>query len=281
MEELPVIVAFVADLYFAVRIENAAQALGYQVRFIENADQLGPPVPEPAGRRYAEHVTGRGAELLDRLTLWKPALIIFDLDNRAVPWEEWIRLITSAPATRRLPVLSYGSHVQVEALQAARAAGAQEVFARSRFTQDLADLIVKHARLVDREALAQSCRDTLALQARRGLEEFNRGEYFQAHESLEEAWKEDPSAGRELYRAILQVAVAYYQIERGNYAGAAKMFLRMRQWIDPLPGTCRGVNVARLRDQARAVHRALLQLGPERIAEFDLGLLKPVEFQTG
>ena len=280
MDESPLIVAFVADLYFAVQIETVAETLGYQVLFVEDAGQIAPPDPEPVGRRYAEHISGRNGELLDRLTQWKPALIIFDLDNRAVPWQEWINLVTSVPATRRVPVLCYGSHVQVAAIQAARSAGAKEVVARSRFTSDMADLILKHARVIDQEALLESCADPLAPAARRGLEEFNRGEYFEAHESLEEAWKADSSSGRELYRAVLQVAVAYYQIERGNYTGAAKMFLRMRQWIDPLPDACRGVNVARLRAQARAAHKALLELGPERIGEFDRRLLQPVEYQA-
>jgi predicted metal-dependent hydrolase len=145
----------------------------------------------------------------------------------------------------------------------------------------MSGLILKHARTIDREALAESCADPLALSALRGLEEFNRGEYFEAHESLEEAWMAETGVGRELYRAVLQVAVAYYHIKRGNFPGAAKMFLRMRQWIDPLPDSCRGVNVAKLRSQARAVHQALLELGPERISEFDQQLLKPVEFQAG
>jgi uncharacterized protein len=280
MQEFPEIVAFVADLYFVVQIESVAQALGFRVHFIENADQVAPPDPAPIGRQYAEHVTGRSGALLDQLTLRKPALIIFDLDNPAVPWEEWIRLITSVPATRRIPVLCYGSHVQVDAIQAARAAGAKEVVARSRFTSNLSDLIFKHARTVDRAALAESCSEPLAPSALRGLEEFNRGEYFEAHESLEAAWMADTSAGRDLYQAVLQVAVAYYQIRRGNFTGAAKMFLRMRQWIDPLPDTCRGVNVARLRSQARAAHQVLMELGPERIGEFDLQLLQPVEFQA-
>jgi predicted metal-dependent hydrolase len=76
----------------------------------------------------------------------------------------------------------------------------------------------------------------------------------------------------------LQVAVAYYQIQRGNYNGAAKMFLRMRQWIDPLPDRCRGVDVARLRAEAREAHRALVALGPERLHEFDRSLLRPVHY---
>ena len=97
--------------------------------------------------------------------------------------------------------------------------------------------------------------------------------------SLEEAWNQDSSAGRELYRAILQVAVAYLQIERKNYRGAMKMLLRVRQWIEPLPDRCRGVDVAALRADVERVHAELLKTGMQSIQDFDRRLMKPVNFE--
>ena len=274
----PLILGFVADLYFSVRIEDAARRLKYQAKFIEAADEIAPPDPDAAERQLGEHLEGRGAVLLDDLTRWKPALIIFDLNNQAVPWRDWIRLITSVPATRRIPVMCFGSHRDVDAMQAARKAGATAVLARSQFVGQLPALIEKHARLVDEAGLAKTCQQPLSQMALRGLEEFNRGQYFEAHEYLENAWNEDESAGRDLYRAILQVAVAYYHILRGNYKGAAKVFLRVRQWIDPLPDTCRGVAVGTLRAEAHRAYEELKTLGPERIGEFDRNLLRPVQY---
>ena len=125
-----------------------------------------------------------------------------------------------------------------------------------------------------------TCEDNLPHLAKRGLDEFNRGEYFKAHDSLELAWMEDQTPGRDLYRAILQVAVAYYQIVRGNYNGAAKMFLRMRKWLTPLPDTCRGIDIDQLRMDVEAAHAELTELGPEGIDAFDLELLKPVEYKV-
>jgi hypothetical protein len=170
--------------------------------------------------------------------------------------------------------------MESEIFQAAKDAGAQNVLARSRFFGDLPGVITKYAWRVDTGELHTSCSQPLSAEALRGLEEFNRGAYFEAHESLETAWMVDLSAGREVYRAILQVAVAYLQIERGNYKGAAKMFLRMRQWIDPLPDICRGIDIARLRAEAQAAYRALIALGPERIVDFDRNLLRPVSYQV-
>ena len=279
MNNHQLILAFVRDLNFEVRIENAAQQNGFQVKVIESAEQIAPPDEEDLGVQIAEHLGGRGAVLLDKITQWHPALIIFDLGNDFIPWEDWIRLISSVPATRRIPILCFGPHVDVEMMRAAKAAGANEVVARSRFVTQLPDLLLKNARNTDWAEMEDVCQDHLSYYAKRGLEEFNRGEYFKAHDSLEKAWIEDESPGRELYRAILQVAVAYYQVQKGNYNGAAKMFLRLRQWIDPLPDFCRGVNVVQLRKEERAVHKALLNLGPERIEEFDQSLLKPVKYE--
>jgi hypothetical protein len=87
----------------------------------------------------------------------------------------------------------------------------------------------------------------------------------------------DQGPGRDLYRGILQVAIAYYQIERGNYRGATKMLLRVRQWLDPLPDVCRGVNIAQLREDAERVYTALTELGPDHINNLDRTLFRPVE----
>lgn len=274
----PLILAFIADLNSGLKVESAAQRLGFHTRFIESAQQLTPQSLSAGSRQLAEHLQGPGAVLIDRVSQWKPALMIFDLGNAGLPWREWIALLTSAPATRRIPVICFGSHVDVEAIKAAQAAGAQAVLARSRFFSALPEVIGQYARIVDREEIRKSCAGSPSAEALRGLEQFNRGEYFEAHESLEHAWMQDGSAGREVYRAVLQIAVAYYQIQRQNFNGAAKMFLRVRQWIDPLPDECRGIDIARLRQDALAVHQALLALGPERIADFDAGLLRPVRY---
>jgi hypothetical protein len=273
------ILAFVSDLNFEIRIESTANKIGFQVRVIESAGQIAPPDERELGRQFAEHLEGRGAVLLDKITQWHPALIIFDLGNDLVPWEDWINLISSVPATRRIPILCFGPHVDVEKLKAAKSAGAKEVVARSRFVRELPDLLLKLARHTDLEEVENACQEQLSFHAKRGLEKFNRGEYFEAHDLLEKAWMEDESLGRELYRAILQVAVAYYQVLQENYNGAAKMFLRLRQWIDPLPDICKGVNVAQLRQEANEVHRSILSLGPERMNELDKRLLKPVEYK--
>jgi hypothetical protein len=54
----------------------------------------------------------------------------------------------------------------------------------------------------------------------------------------------------------------------------------VRQWLDPLPDVCRGINIAQLRTDAQTVHDTLLQLGPENISQFDRNLFKKVGYTT-
>jgi CheY-like chemotaxis protein len=273
------VVGFVRNIYFMTRIESVLEQLGYEVVFFEDAQQIAPSGTTTLERQIGEHLVGPGAILLQELTRLQPALIIFDLDNSHVPWSGWISLIKSVPATRRIPVLCFGPHKDLDAMNTARKAGADLVISRSRFTSSLPNIITKHVRVPDFEAIKSSCKEQLHPQAVLGLESFNRGEYFDAHEYLEEAWMEDRTEGRDLYRSILQIAVAYYQILRKNFNGAAKLFLRVRQWIEPLPDDCRGINVAKLREDAYIVHDEMLKLGAERIEELDHHLLKPIEYR--
>lgn len=272
----PLIIGFVTDLMLQTRIENAAQ--GFRFDWIEDVEQI-TERGETEMRQPAENLVGPGAKLLDRVSAARPVLLIFDLGNTKIPWREWLPLLKSAPATRRIPALGFGPHVDGETLKAARSAGAEQVVSRSNFMRTLPDLIERWAKHPDYVAIEAACKGNLSEVARHGLEQFNQGLYFQAHETLEEAWNEEEGVGRELYRAILQVAVAYLQIERGNYNGAVKMFWRVRQWIAPLPEVCRGVQIGRLRAQAEVVYDAVQALGPQHIGEFDRSLFQPVEYE--
>ncbi len=275
--QAPLIVVFADNLMITTRIAQVIDHIGYRAVWIESAEQLDQlgrkATPEPLG----EQLHGREGRLFELLAQWQPALLVFDLNNDSVPWREWVAVLKSAAATRRIPVMAYSSHVEVEAINDAKSAGADVVLARGRFLGDMPDLLQKHARIPDRAALAGACAEPLSELARAGIERFNEGAYYPAHDSLEEAWVRDTGPGRDLYRGILQVGIAYYQLQQGNYRGAVKMLLRVRQWLTPLPDVCRGVDVAALRDDVERVYAAVVELGPERLEEFDTGLFGPVK----
>ncbi|MEZ4516549.1 MAG: DUF309 domain-containing protein [Chloroflexota bacterium] len=272
----PLIVAFVGDLMFTTKIDAVARHLGYRIEWVERADDIGEVDADAPQETPGEMLHGREGLLFRKITEWQPALLVFDLTNREIPWEKWVPMLKASPATRRFPILCFGPHVDTKVIQRARSLGADAVMARSRFSADMPALFEQYARVPDEAALLESCQDPLSPLALEGIELFNRGEYYRCHDKLEEAWKIDQSAGRVLYQGILQVGIAYYQIERGNYRGSVKMLLRLRQWLDPLPPVCRGVNVEALRADVERVYEALVALGPEQIEDFDRSLFQPV-----
>jgi uncharacterized protein len=132
--------------------------------------------------------------------------------------------------------------------------------------------------VVSSEEIACACKGSLHEMAVNGLELFNQGEYFEAHEALETAWRDETGPVRELYRGILQIAVAYLHIQRSNYRGAVKMFLRSRTWLAPFPGQCRGIDLTGFRKDYARVEETLHRLGPEQVKNFDPGLFKPIQY---
>jgi predicted metal-dependent hydrolase len=118
------------------------------------------------------------------------------------------------------------------------------------------------------------CSEPLPTDALDAIRQFNAGEYYEQHDSLEALWRAEPRPVRRLYQGVLQIGVAYYQITRGNRRGALKMLMRGLRWLDQIPDDCQGVDVARLRADARAV-QAALAASPD-LDRFDVALLKPV-----
>ncbi|HWQ04172.1 MAG TPA: DUF309 domain-containing protein [Longilinea sp.] len=110
-----------------------------------------------------------------------------------------------------------------------------------------------------------------------GLECFNAGDYFEAHEFLETAWRAEKGPIRDLYRGILQVGVGYYHLQRENLTGAHKMFVRARTTLAGFsPDQC-GIDLAGLLTDVDQVEAVLNK--PENLRQkLGAGLLKPIRF---
>ncbi len=113
-----------------------------------------------------------------------------------------------------------------------------------------------------------------------GIKEFNERKFFEQHETLEAAWRQEPRPVRELYQGILQVGVAWYQIERGNLPGAVKIFERALKRLRRFAPACMGVDVARLIAGAERIRGEAQRLGPDRLDQLDRALYPKVTLTT-
>ncbi len=214
---------------------------------------------------FTEHTTRQG--VISTLVDIRPAVILIDGDGDLF----WCTAPKSNPATRRLPLFAIGHTTN------ALRAGADLILSPTELLKDAPNLLQNFIREVDTEQLACDCARPLPALAQQGIEQFNKGEYYKQHDSFEALWVNTDSPVRDLYRAILQVGVAYYQITRGNYRGAYKMLLRSVQWLTVLPDVCQGIDVAALRADSAQVRAALDALSQDEITQFDKTLLQPIK----
>ena len=85
-----------------------------------------------------------------------------------------------------------------------------------------------------------------------GIELFNRGEYFDAHEIWEELWQDCSSFDRRFYQALIQAAVAIYHFERRNYGGAARLARSGKRYMERYLPEYRGLDVQEFWQQVEA-----------------------------
>ena len=112
------ILCAVDDLIFSVKISTAAKSLGVDVFF--------------------ERTPGM---VLNRIREKKPSLVIFDLNSAKLTPMEIIAAMKADDELREIRALGYVSHVQADVIAAARAAGIDEVLARSAFSDRLGQIL--------------------------------------------------------------------------------------------------------------------------------------------
>ena len=118
MTQSNTVIAVLDDLFFNVKIADAAKRAGFQVVFVKT--------PAAAKARLKE----------------APALMIVDLNCSALDPIQLVSEIKNGEF-RQIPVIGYVSHVQVELRQKAQDAGCDVVLARSAVDSKLPQLLAQ------------------------------------------------------------------------------------------------------------------------------------------
>jgi len=116
------ILAVVDDLLFTVKINDAAKRAGLDVEFVKSEK-----------------------DVIEKASQEKPLLIILDLNNNSVRPLDLISKLKKDGDLRSISLIGYLSHVQGELKQKAQEAGANIVMARSAFSQNLQQILKRHA----------------------------------------------------------------------------------------------------------------------------------------
>jgi PleD family two-component response regulator len=115
------VLAVVNDLFFSVKLTEAAKRNGLTLEFVKE------------GKLLLEKAEG------------KPSLIIFDLNFEAVEPLKLISELKGQPLTKGISLIGYLSHIQVDLKQQAQQAGCDMVMARSAFSQNMPQIFKRHS----------------------------------------------------------------------------------------------------------------------------------------
>lgn len=96
-----------------------------------------------------------------------------------------------------------------------------------------------------------------------GLDLFNEGEWFEAHEAWEDAWRLASGERKRFYQGLIQAAVTLEHLRRGNPRGVRSVHASMKTKFVGLPDVYRGVNVRRLLEDVDRVVAPVLALPAE------------------
>ena len=113
------ILAAVDDLLFSSKIRTTAKLAGVELRFART--------PE---------------EIMERARALRPALVIFDLNSSKAHPIETVTAMKRDNELASIRTLGFVSHVHTDLIESARAAGMDEVMARSAFAGRLADILL-------------------------------------------------------------------------------------------------------------------------------------------
>ena len=117
------VLAVVSDLFFSVKLTEAAKRAGLALEFVKD-----------------------GAQVLEKAKT-KPSLIVFDLNFEAADPLRLISTLKGGSDTRSISIIGYLSHVQAELKQQAQEAGCDMVLARSAFSQNMPQIFKRHSGL--------------------------------------------------------------------------------------------------------------------------------------
>lgn len=85
----------------------------------------------------------------------------------------------------------------------------------------------------------------------RGVEQFNRREFFESHETWEAIWLVAAEPDKTFLQGIVQVAAAFHHFRRGNRVGAESLLRQGLKKLETFPKDYRNIRLESLRGFAR------------------------------
>lgn len=98
-----------------------------------------------------------------------------------------------------------------------------------------------------------------------GVQEFNQGQYYTCHDTLEALWMEAADPPKSLYQGILQISVACYHLGTQNWQGAVVLLGEGISRLQAYEPEFLGLDIEQFVDASANLLECLQQHGPEQV----------------
>ena len=105
---------------------------------------------------------------------------------------------------------------------------------------------------------------------KRGLDEYDKGDYFEAHEAWEDLWSDYNFPDRKFVQGLIQLSVSFVHLGNGNLTGAKNLLIKCQQKFDDYNGIHREINLSDLKSSIEAVEIVYSELNDCRDFDWDL-----------
>jgi len=112
----------------------------------------------------------------------------------------------------------------------------------------------------------------------KGIEEFNRQFFFEAHDLWEEIWVETTGNHRLFYQGLIQTAVGFYHLSHGNLKGACSQFGKALAKLEQYLPEYHGLDTQSLVDSLRACKIDAEDLRAGSRSDFDGNKIPQIHF---
>ncbi|WGV26643.1 DUF309 domain-containing protein [Halotia branconii] len=119
---------------------------------------------------------------------------------------------------------------------------------------------------------------TIPRQFWQGVEQFNLGQFYDCHDTLEALWIEASEPEKSFYQGVLQIAVALYHLGNRNWRGAVILLGEGSNRLRRYPSSYSGIDVDELLNQSTNLLKTLQQTGADKITtgEIDINQSLPL-----
>jgi len=105
----------------------------------------------------------------------------------------------------------------------------------------------------------------------KGLSEYEKGDFFEAHEAWEDLWSDYNFPDQKFIQGLIQLSVSFVHLGNGNMIGARNLLKKCQNKFAEYTGIHRNINLIELKSAIEAV--GMVYEDMENASEFDWDLV--------